>query len=156
MTCPITFRAELFSTLVSMVQFAKRSNLDVPAAFLEELIDACVLAVREAQIISAGNRAKPGSLYFPEEAASKSLRFIDPVSALLNVDAASCRVAPAKTAAPSAHRSSAARQDAASTQSIETFHATANAPSHPLRNQLLRLAADSPDLFAVIKQEGRV
>jgi hypothetical protein len=36
------------------------------------------------------------------------------------------------------------------------LHATLNAPSHPIRNQLLRLTADSPDLLAVIKQEGRV
>ncbi len=34
--------------------------------------------------------------------------------------------------------------------------ATLNAPSHPIRNRLLRLTADSPDLLAVIKQESRV
>ena len=44
---------------------------------------------------------------------------------------------------------------------IETFIATANAPSHPIRNQLLRLTAECDaalapsNLFAVIKQEGR-
>lgn len=26
--------------------------------------------------------------------------------------------------------------------------------SHPIRNQLLRFTADSPDLLAIIKQEG--
>jgi hypothetical protein len=36
------------------------------------------------------------------------------------------------------------------------LHATLNAPSHPIRNRLLRLTADSPDLLAVIKEEGRV
>ena len=36
------------------------------------------------------------------------------------------------------------------------LHQTFNAPSHPIRNRLLRLTADSPDLLAVIKQEGRV
>jgi adenine-specific DNA-methyltransferase len=36
------------------------------------------------------------------------------------------------------------------------FHRTANAPSHPIRNKLIRLTADSPDLLAVIKKEGRV
>jgi len=36
------------------------------------------------------------------------------------------------------------------------LHQTLNAPSHPIRNKLLRLTADSPDLLAVIKQEGRV
>ena len=36
------------------------------------------------------------------------------------------------------------------------LHATLNAPGHPIRNRLLRLTADSPDLLAVIKAEGRV
>jgi len=36
------------------------------------------------------------------------------------------------------------------------LHQTLNAPSHPIRNRLLSLTADSPDLLAVIKQEGKV
>jgi hypothetical protein len=36
------------------------------------------------------------------------------------------------------------------------LHQTLNAPSHPIRNCLLRLTTDSPDLLAVIKQEGKV
>ena len=36
------------------------------------------------------------------------------------------------------------------------LHRTLNAPSHPIRNRLLRLPADSPDLLAVIKAEGAV
>jgi len=39
---------------------------------------------------------------------------------------------------------------------FQTFVATVNGPDHPIRNKLDRLIADSPDLFAVIKQEGRV
>lgn len=35
------------------------------------------------------------------------------------------------------------------------FHQTLNAPSHPIRNGLLRLTADSPNLLAIIKQEGK-
>ncbi len=31
-----------------------------------------------------------------------------------------------------------------------------NAPSHPIGNRLLRLTADSHDLLAVIKKEGKV
>ena len=31
------------------------------------------------------------------------------------------------------------------------LHQTLNAPSHPIRNRLLRLTADSPDLLAFIK-----
>ncbi len=36
------------------------------------------------------------------------------------------------------------------------LHTTLNAPSHPIRNRLFRLTADSRDLLAVIKAEGRV
>ena len=36
------------------------------------------------------------------------------------------------------------------------LHQTLNAPSHPIRNRLIRLTADSPNLLAIIKQEGRV
>ena len=36
------------------------------------------------------------------------------------------------------------------------LHQTLNAPSHPIRNRLLRLTAVSPDLLAIIKQEGKV
>ena len=39
---------------------------------------------------------------------------------------------------------------------LARLHQTLNAPSHPVRNRLLRLTADSPDLLAVIKAEGRV
>jgi hypothetical protein len=31
-----------------------------------------------------------------------------------------------------------------------------DAPSHPIRNRLFRISADSPDLLAIIKEEGRV
>ena len=106
--------AALFEKLVSMVQLSKREGLDVAAAFLEELIDVCVL-----------------ELYFPEEAADKDLLFMDQVLSLLGGVGSTPSVS-----------------------DIETFVATANAPRHPIRNQLLRLAADSPDLFAVIRKKG--
>jgi hypothetical protein len=38
---------------------------------------------------------------------------------------------------------------------LEQFVATHNAPKAKVRNKLLRLTADSPDLLAVIKQEGK-
>ena len=75
-------------------------------------------------------------LYFPEEAVAKDLQFMDKVATLLNADDASSFVA--------------------SEQFIETFVATVNDAKHPIRNQLLRLTADSPDLFAVIMNEGKV
>lgn len=39
---------------------------------------------------------------------------------------------------------------------LHQFYETVNAPAHPIRNQLLRLTADSPELLAVIKREGAV
>ncbi len=36
------------------------------------------------------------------------------------------------------------------------LHQTLSAPSHPIRNRLLRLTADRPDLLAIIKAEGKV
>lgn len=36
------------------------------------------------------------------------------------------------------------------------MNAATDASSHSIRNRLLRLTADSPDLLAIIKQEGRV
>ena len=39
---------------------------------------------------------------------------------------------------------------------LQQFYNTANAPDHPIRNRLLRLAVDSPDLLAVIKENATV
>jgi hypothetical protein len=39
---------------------------------------------------------------------------------------------------------------------VVNLHGTLNAPSSKIRNRLLRLAADSPNLLAVIKEEGKV
>ena len=36
------------------------------------------------------------------------------------------------------------------------LYRTLNSPGHPIRNRLLRISADSPDLLAVIKQESAV
>lgn len=36
------------------------------------------------------------------------------------------------------------------------LHQTLNASNHPVRNRLLRITTDSPELLAVIKQEGAV
>ena len=35
------------------------------------------------------------------------------------------------------------------------LHQVLNAPSHPIRNRLLRITAASPDLLAIIKQGGK-
>ncbi|NCC60347.1 MAG: hypothetical protein EOM12_05285 [Verrucomicrobiae bacterium] len=39
---------------------------------------------------------------------------------------------------------------------LKNLHNTLNAPSSKIRNRLLRITADSPDLLAVIKEEGKV
>ena len=38
---------------------------------------------------------------------------------------------------------------------LRHFYQTANAPDHPIRNRLIRLTADSPNLLAVIKEYGK-
>jgi len=132
----------------------------MPMVFLEELIAACVLAASEAQIISKGNRATVSSLYFSAEAAAQDLQFMDQVAEFLNVDGASCSVQESagtcsfNASVESTHKPIPTKLEASST--IETFVATANAPSHPIRNQLDRLTAANPNLFAVIQQEGAV
>ena len=39
---------------------------------------------------------------------------------------------------------------------LEHLHHTLNAPESKIRNRLLRITADSPDLLAIIKEEGKV
>ena len=53
-----------------------------------------------------------------------------------------------------AYDSESSEQD--QTAFLSNFHRTANAPDHPIRNRLIRLTVDSPDLLAVIKENGTV
>jgi hypothetical protein len=46
--------------------------------------------------------------------------------------------------------------DAQQHEFLADLHSTLNAPSSKIRNRLLRLTADSPDLLAVIKSEGKI
>jgi len=118
---PMESEALFFEKLVLMIQFAKTEGLYVQAAFLEELIDACVLEI-----------------YFPKEALSKNLLFMEKVNEILDVLCPSCSSLPL------------------SVSTIESFNEIASDPKHPIRNQLIRLVTDSPKLFAVIKKEGKV
>jgi hypothetical protein len=52
--------------------------------------------------------------------------------------------------------SEAATGEAKQREFLADLHRTLNAPSSKIRNRLLRLTADSPDLLAVIKAEGKV
>ena len=75
--------------------------------------------------------------YFREHMAERDLLFHDTVAPHL---------------AASAPEASASQQR----DYLTHLHQTLNAPSHPIRNRLLRLTADSPDLLAIIKAEGKV
>ncbi len=75
--------------------------------------------------------------YFREHMAERDLLFHDLVAPHL------------ATYAPEA---SAAQQR----DFLTHLHQTLNSPSHPIRNRLLRLSADSPVLLAIIKQDGKV
>ncbi len=117
---PAAAEVSLFECLVPLIQFAKAQGETAPAAFLEDLIDACVM-----------------ESYFREHMAERDLLFHDTVSPhLADYDPAA--------------------NERTLRELLTGLHTTLNAPSHPIRNRLLRLTADSPDLLAVIKQEGRV
>ncbi|RYG97819.1 MAG: hypothetical protein EON58_08835, partial [Alphaproteobacteria bacterium] len=109
------------STLTKCMFAAKAdASSSAPAAFLEDLIDACVM-----------------ECYFLEHMSEHDLLFHDLVAPHL--------------AAFDPNASESKQRDF-----LTYLHATLNAPAHPVRNRLLRLTADSPDLLAVIKEEGKV
>ena len=109
------------STLVKCMLAAKADGASPgAAAFLEDLIDACVM-----------------ESYFGEHMAERDLLFHD-------------------TVAPHLASYDPAASEELQRDFLTQLHQTLNAPSHPIRNRLLRLTADSPDLLAIIKQEGRV
>jgi len=75
--------------------------------------------------------------YFRDHMAERDLLFLDDLKPhLANYDASA--------------------NDSKQIKFLENFYRTLNAPDSPIRNRLLRLTADSPDLLAVIKQEGKV
>lgn len=117
---PTAAESILFTRLVSLVQFAKRQELTASAAFLEDLIDACVM-----------------ECYFRDHMAERDLLFHDIV-------------------APYLASYDPAASEAKQLEFVAQLHAILNDPSHPVRNRLDRMFADSPDLLAVVKQEGKV
>jgi hypothetical protein len=119
---PSPEKLRMFDALVTLIIFAKADAGASPgaAAFLKDLIDACVM-----------------ECYCREHMAERDLLFHDTVAPHL---------------AAYAPEASAAQQR----DYLTHLHQTLNAASHPIRNRLLRLTADSPDLLAIIKQEGKV
>ena len=75
--------------------------------------------------------------YFREHMAERSLLFIDDLAT------------PLAAYDPNA-------SEVQQREFLAHLHRTLNAPSSKIRNRLLRLTADSPDLLAVIKSEGKV
>jgi len=108
----------VLTTLVDYLLAAMRSGEKVVFAFLDTLIDACVL-----------------ELYFSEHMGERGLGITAYVRALL----------------PDA-RTILSPDDLV--QAAINFYHAANDPKHPIRNILMRIPVDSPDLLALIQREG--
>ncbi len=94
-------------------------------------------AIAQAQFLEDIIDACIMEVYFPEHIAERDLRVMEDTRRLLGE-------------VPSGVNEQTACEAA------RAFTARANAPDHPIRNRLIRLTADSPDLLAVIKEEGAV
>lgn len=128
---PTATQVAVFDTLVPLVQAAKTSaqsqklagrkfEFENAGAFLEHVIDACVMEI-----------------YFADHMAEKRLGLlahVSPLFANVNLQASQAKLA----------------------QAALDFVATANDSKHPIRNILIRIPADSPDLLAIIQREGKV
>jgi adenine-specific DNA-methyltransferase len=95
-----------------------RSRSDMFGAFLEEVIDACVMET-----------------YFADHMWAKDL----------------CVITAAAIATPFPDHASASTR----WNHVQAFYNQANAPKHPIRNRLMRLTIDSPDLLRVIKNASK-
>ncbi len=115
------------------------------STFLEDLIDACVM-----------------ECYFREHMLQRDLLFHDDVAQILeesHTKARSHEGGKGKGIISDSEnlRASASSHENSSEVSSENLRAfVASCETSPIRNRLLRLTADSPDLLAVIKEEGRV
>lgn len=124
---PTAQQVVLFESLVPMVQAAKAES---QRSSKSEVNSAAVFL---EEVIDACVM----EVYFSDHMAEHRLGIMAHVTALLQgVDAAA----------------SPAKQLAAAHQ----FYAQANDSKHPIRNTLIRIPVDSPDLLAVIQREGAV
>lgn len=124
---PDAAQAAFFETLVPLVQAAKAQAQTGDDK-------ACTLA---GDFLTEVIDACVMELYFAKHMAERKLSITAAVRALLPANVADM---------------SQAEQAAAAL----AFYRTANESSHPIRNTLLRIPADSPDLLAVIQREGAV
>lgn len=124
---PTAQQAALFEPLVPMVQAAKAESQKSGNSELKSV------AMFLEEVIDACVM----EVYFADHMAERRLGIIDHVTALLqDFDGA----------APPAKQVAAAQQ----------FYAQANDSKHLIRNILIRIPVDSPDLLAVIQREGAV
>ena len=124
---PDTAQAALFETLVPLVQAAKAVAQSSSDQRLVLAADFLVEVI-DACVMEA---------YFAQHMAEKGLEITAHVRLLLPGNLATLSQAQLAEAALS-------------------FHFTANDSQHPIRNILLRIPADSPELLAVIQREGAV
>ncbi len=130
---PTPTEAALFEKLVPLVQWAKSSPDNLVGEFPAQYRDRIVSATFLEDLIDACVM----ECYFRDHMAEHDLLFIDELAPSLD----------------------GYDPDAGETQQcafLEQFVATHNASKAKVRNKLLRLTADSPDLLAVIKEEGSV
>ncbi len=123
---PTAAEVSLFERLVPLIQFAKSStSFQLVSSATNTSRDAC------ATFLSDLIDACVMECYFRDHMAERDLLFHD-------------SVAQASSLCPPEDM-----------QAGMLALLSLNAPSHPIRNRLLRLTADSPDLLAIIKQEGK-
>ena len=124
---PTAQQAALFEALVPMVQAAKAESQKADCSELKS-VASFLEEVIDACVME---------VYFADHMAEHRLGIMTHVTPLLeDFDAAA----------------SPAEQVAAAQQ----FYAQANDSKHPIRNILIRIPVDSPDLLAVIQREGAV
>lgn len=116
----------IFAALVCAVQLAKRWKSDINPAPL--LVSNFLEEVIDACVME---------VYFAEHMRERKLDIISHVQPLLP---------------PTLENLVETEQ----WRKVASFFEQANAPSHPIRNRLMRLTADSPELLAIIKEEGKV
>lgn len=130
---PTAEEKSLFEQLVSMVQFAKSSNCNLSGDFSSQKTDKLVWTTFLEDLIDACVM----ECYFREHMAERDLLFHDDLAPHLE-----------------AYNPDASETE--QTKFIEHLYNNLNAPDAVIRNRLLRICTDSPELLGVIKQEGRV
>ncbi|OCB01541.1 hypothetical protein BBC27_03425 [Acidithiobacillus ferrivorans] len=125
---PTAEQASLFGALVPMVQASKAESQKSDNAELKN-VGVFLEEVVDVCVME---------VYFADHMAEHRLGIMAHVTPLLLQDV--------NAAAPPAQQVALAQQ----------FYAQANDSKHPIRNILIRIPVDSPDLLAVIQREGKV